>query len=297
MTTPEVSHENDSHSAPIRDRRFCPCRSRAPADAAAAQTSQSGQWQYWASIYAYLPTISGTTSFPARAPGVGWFRRLERLGYLRLRRQDHREPQVHLHGLVRRPQRTLGTCSPTSSISTLAEASRRRGISPSATSAIPASTTANLKLDLKGWVWTVSGRVPRRVRPAVHDGPARRARATSTSTQTLNWSEFSGDLGPLATSRPRRQRSRSATASGTASSASRAASRFGADRRWSVPYYLDIGTGPIRADLASGRRPRLRFKWGEVIAMWRYLDYGFKSDKHVQDINFNGPMIGAAFRW
>ena len=31
--------------------------------------------------------------------------------------------------------------------------------------------------------------------------------------------------------------------------------------------------------------------------MWRYLGYDFKSDKHVQDINFNGAMIGAAFRW
>ena len=31
--------------------------------------------------------------------------------------------------------------------------------------------------------------------------------------------------------------------------------------------------------------------------MWRYLDYNFKSDKKLQDINFNGPMLGATFTW
>jgi hypothetical protein len=31
--------------------------------------------------------------------------------------------------------------------------------------------------------------------------------------------------------------------------------------------------------------------------MWRYVDYNFKSDKALQDMNFNGPMFGATFRW
>ena len=38
------------------------------------------------------------------------------------------------------------------------------------------------------------------------------------------------------------------------------------------------------------------FSWGEGIAAWRYLDYKFNADK-IQDINFNGPAIGVAFRW
>jgi hypothetical protein len=33
------------------------------------------------------------------------------------------------------------------------------------------------------------------------------------------------------------------------------------------------------------------------MAVWRYLDYDFGSDKKVESINFNGPAIGVAFRW
>ena len=34
-----------------------------------------------------------------------------------------------------------------------------------------------------------------------------------------------------------------------------------------------------------------------VLGGWRYLDYRFKSDSKVQDLNFNGPMLGVAFSW
>jgi hypothetical protein len=33
------------------------------------------------------------------------------------------------------------------------------------------------------------------------------------------------------------------------------------------------------------------------MAMWRYLDYNFKSGKDLEDMNFNGPMFGVAFHW
>ena len=38
-------------------------------------------------------------------------------------------------------------------------------------------------------------------------------------------------------------------------------------------------------------------RWGEVLAAWRYLDYKFKSDTKIEDLNFSGPMIGVGFRW
>jgi len=30
---------------------------------------------------------------------------------------------------------------------------------------------------------------------------------------------------------------------------------------------------------------------------WRYLDYNFKSGSKFEDVNFNGPIVGVAFRW
>jgi hypothetical protein len=31
--------------------------------------------------------------------------------------------------------------------------------------------------------------------------------------------------------------------------------------------------------------------------MWRYISYDMKSGSPVEDLSFNGPMIGATFRW
>lgn len=39
------------------------------------------------------------------------------------------------------------------------------------------------------------------------------------------------------------------------------------------------------------------FDWGEITSMWSYISYEFKSGSQLQDIKFNGPMIGATFRW
>ena len=62
---------------------------------AAAQTSQSGdKWQVSASIYAYVPSLTGTTKFPS--PG----------GDIDVDVLD--KPQNGVHGLDRRAQRALG---------------------------------------------------------------------------------------------------------------------------------------------------------------------------------------------
>jgi hypothetical protein len=31
--------------------------------------------------------------------------------------------------------------------------------------------------------------------------------------------------------------------------------------------------------------------------LWRYLDYDFDDGEAIQDMNFNGPMIGVGYRW
>jgi hypothetical protein len=72
---------------------------------------------------------------------------------------------------------------------------------------------------------------------------------------------------------------------------------FGDERRWYVPYYADIGTGESKLTWQVAGGLGYAWSWGGVFAMWRYLDYNFKSDKKLQDINFNGPMLGATFAW
>jgi hypothetical protein len=71
---------------------------------------------------------------------------------------------------------------------------------------------------------------------------------------------------------------------------------FGADKKWAIPFYADIGTGDSDRTYQLGTGITYSYHWGEIGAGWRYLDYKFKSTK-VQDMNFSGPQIGVAWRW
>jgi hypothetical protein len=72
---------------------------------------------------------------------------------------------------------------------------------------------------------------------------------------------------------------------------------FGEERKWFLPYYLDVGTGQSKFTWQINAGLGYQFGWGAVVATWRYLDYEFKSDSVIQSVNFNGPTIGMSFRW
>ena len=72
---------------------------------------------------------------------------------------------------------------------------------------------------------------------------------------------------------------------------------FGDNRQWVVPLYVDVGTGQSDLTWQGAIGLGYNFSWGGLLAMWRYLDYNFKSGSAVQDMNFNGPMAGVQFRW
>jgi hypothetical protein len=72
---------------------------------------------------------------------------------------------------------------------------------------------------------------------------------------------------------------------------------LGAERRWFVPYYVDVGTGQTDLTWQVNAGIGYRFDWGALTATWRYLDYDFGSSSKLQDISFNGPVIGLSFRF
>jgi hypothetical protein len=72
---------------------------------------------------------------------------------------------------------------------------------------------------------------------------------------------------------------------------------FGDDRKWFVPFYLDVGTGQTQLTWQRATGVGYAFNWGEVSAMYRYLEWNAKSGKPIEDPNFGGAMIGLAFRW
>lgn len=159
---------------------------------------------------------------------------------------------------------------------------------------IPANTSADLSLDLKGTIWTIAGEYRAISDPAMKMDILAGARYFGIKP-TLDWS-IQGDLGPIAG--PGRSGSKQideAVWDGIVGVKGRYA--FGDERRWYVPYYADVGTGgsDLTWQIAGGLG--YAWNWGSVFGMWRYLDYNFKSGKKLEDINFNGPMFGVAFTW
>jgi len=66
---------------------------------------------------------------------------------------------------------------------------------------------------------------------------------------------------------------------------------------WFVPYYLDAGTGSSALTAQALAGVGYAFKWGELVATYRYVLYDMGDDKLLQDIRFAGPAIGATFRF
>jgi hypothetical protein len=66
---------------------------------------------------------------------------------------------------------------------------------------------------------------------------------------------------------------------------------------WSIPYYLDVGTGSSRLTSQAMLGVAYSFKWGGVTLAYRNLYYDQKGDRLIQDMRFSGPALGATFRF
>ena len=252
---------------------------------AAAQStravSQPGTWQYEASLYMYLPTIGGTTTFPAGASSIS-VHPSEILGNLKFTFMGafdvHNGPWGVFTDLM---YLNLGASKSMSRDFTIGNIG------------LPAATTANLQLDMKTWIWTLAAEY------RVLDDPAYKVdllggtRYVDTS-QRLSW-VISGNLGPIAPS----DRSGSAEAGGPLWDAIigvRGHAALGADRKWLVPFYIDGGGGDSNYTFQAAAGIAYAFQWGQLGAMWRYLDYDLSGNK-IKSISFDGPLLGVTFRW
>lgn len=69
------------------------------------------------------------------------------------------------------------------------------------------------------------------------------------------------------------------------------------ERAWFIPYYMDVGAGTSKLTAQALLGGGYAFKWGEIVATYRYVLYDLGDDKLLQDIRFAGPAIGATFRF
>jgi hypothetical protein len=255
---------------------------------AAAQAPQApwnaGQWRFAATLYAYLPTIDGSLSAPldSSSPSIN-----VDAGTI------INDLKFTIMGTFDAHNGRWGVFTDLLYLNVGGNQSKTRDFTIGSTPA-PGTATADVNLDLQGLVWTVAGEYRVMSRPEWTLDVVAGARLFDVKPK-LSWSLY-GDLGP--TSVPSRSGGSEATASNWDGIVGvKGGYRFGANREWFVPYYVDVGTGQSDLTWQVAAGVGYSFKWGDVIAMWRYLDYDFKSGSPINDMNFNGPMLGATFRW
>jgi hypothetical protein len=159
---------------------------------------------------------------------------------------------------------------------------------------IPANTTSNLRLDMKSWIVTIAPEYRLATWPEWTVDLLAGGRYFDLTT-SLNWS-FTGNIGPL----PPASRVGGAAAGihfWTGIVGIKGQYAFGTDKRWSVPFYFDGGSGNSQHTYQAVGGLGYSFHWGEITALYRYLDYKPQSSIRFEEVYFAGPLVGATFRW
>lgn len=239
-------------------------------------------WKWNATIYGWFPAIGGSTSFPATGSGPSIDVSAE---------QVIDALKMAFMGSLEARKGKWGGFTDLVYADFGADKSGSRDFTVGHQQ-IPVGVDAALNLDVKTWIWSVAGLYNLADKPEGTADLLFGARLLDMD-QTLGWS-ISGSVPGL----PPAAQTGSATASinqWDAIAGVKGRINLGAERKWFLPYYLDVGAGESKFTWQVAAGIGYQFGWGSVIAAWRYLDYDFKSDMTVQSFNLNGGMIGVQF--
>ncbi len=259
----------------------CGLASLAPA-AAQAQTAND-KWQWELAIYGWFPAIGGTTTFPANGNSGP---------NLDVSAQDVIDAlKMVFMGQVEARKGKWGVWSDLvyADLGGSHDGTRTIGVD-----GVPVDVNGNLGLDVKTTVWTLSGFYNLASAPDNTTDLLFGARMLDMK-QTLNWS-LTADVPGY----PTIGRSGEASVSGTnwdAVVGLKGRYYLGAERKWFLPYYVDVGTGQSQLTWQVNGGVGYKFDWGSAFLTYRYLDYQFKSGQALQSFNLSGALIGVAFQF
>lgn len=159
---------------------------------------------------------------------------------------------------------------------------------------VPASASLSTSFGMKTTVWTLAGTYRVLAEPDATMDVLAGARLLDIKLM-LGY-QLSGNLGPIVL--PGRSGSTNADKNDwDAIVGVKGRAVISGDRKWFVPYYLDVGTGESKLTWQGIGGIGYGYSWGNVTAVWRYLDYHGKSGSAIDRLSFNGPMLGVGFHW
>jgi len=248
-----------------------------------AETAGNG-WQWNATVYLWLPSLGGETSFPPNGDGpsidVSADQILDSLNFAFMGAFEGRKGR-------------WGLATDVIYLDLGASQKRTRDFGLGQVE-VPVTVNADLELDITGWLWTLAGSYEVVQQENFSMNVLGGARMLDLE-ETLQW-QFNGDISSL----PIEGRAGSSSAEDTLWDAIvgvKGRWTLGADRQWYVPYYLDVGTGD--SDLTWQGMAGLGYSFDsiDVTGVWRYLDYDLGDSKPIKSIDFNGPALGVTFRF
>ena len=250
----------------------------------AASAQASDRWQFGAVIYGWFPSLDGTTNFPASGGSpsieVDVDQILDNLKFV-------------IMGSFEAKKGRWGGFTDLMYMDIGGNKSGTRDFSIGGIQ-IPASASGSLNLDLKGLIWTIAGEYAVVSQPGATTDVFVGARMVDLE-QTIDWG-LDGAIGGI----PVASRTGGAKVSATnwdGIVGVKGRLHFGAENRWFIPYYLDIGTG--NSDLTWQAMAGVGYSWKSIDAVlaWRHLDYDMGSDTPFQDLSMSGPQLAVVFRW
>jgi hypothetical protein len=243
----------------------------------------SDDWHFAATLYGWLPDIGGNAELPLGdgrpiAVDIGTI-----LDHLKMTAQGSFEIQKgHWGGFTDLVYLDVGDSK-----------TQSRGISIGDVP-LPGSVNSAVDFDLKSLIWTLGASYRAVATPGATVDWLAGARLASFK-QALDW-EFSGAFGPI-TPPPLTGGARAKVDQWDAIVGVKGRLAFGADNKWVMPFYFDVGAGDSDLTWQARLGFGYAFGWGDLGIAWRYLDYDTGSDGPITDLNMNGPAIGATWRW
>ena len=247
---------------------------------AAHAQSAPDKWQWELGIYGWFPAIGGSTSFPSGASGPS----------IDVSASDVIDAlKMTFMGQIEARKGQWGVWS---DLVYADLGGSKDGTRDFTVDGHPVSASANLGLDVKSTVWTLAG-LYNLSSTAENTTDLLFGTRMLNMKQTLNWS-LASSIPELPT------RSGEASVDGTdwdAIVGLKGRYYLGAERKWFLPYYVDVGAGQSKLTWQVNAGVGYKFDWGSVFATWRYLDYQFKSGNALESMNMNGGLIGVAFQF
>jgi len=246
----------------------------------AARAQADEPWKFQFALYGWLPAISGDSSYPVRTGGANVDVSMgDVLDALNFTLQGNFEARKGKWGVW------------TDLVYADFGASKSRSRDFTIDGSHPVGIDADLRLDIKSWIWTLAGLYNLSETPEFVADGLLGARYLDLGN-TLSWT-----LSNTIANVPRSGSASADLKNWDAIAGVKGRFMFGDQRRWFVPYYLDLGAGESKFTWQANAGIGYMFDWGAVVASWRYLDYDFKSSQKVDSLSFNGPLVGVAFRW